>query len=184
MKELVYIVDDEQGIGRLCQDFLSDRYETVVFESPEEALSAFETRHPDLMITDMKMPKISGFELIEIAQSLGWRKPVIMMSGFAQKADVLRAINGQVAAFVEKPFDPSELNSVIERVSYKAEASESHEQQINRLANKVEVLSRIAVLQKAKIEHLEAKLELSATALKVVERDLAEAARDWTKLSG
>ncbi len=111
----VCVVDDEDGIGRLCQDYLADSFSVRVFTNPEEALMAFEGEYrPDLLLTDIKMPNIDGFEMVKRIHEKKPEIPVVMMSGYANKNHVIQAIESEAVGFIEKPFSPKKMKSTLE----------------------------------------------------------------------
>ena len=108
------IVDDEAGIGQLCAEFFAGKYETHTFTNPQEAIEAYESIMPDLIITDLKMPKTSGFDLIKTVREKYPLTPFILMSGYAQKTELMHAMDLRVVGFVEKPFHPDRMISLVE----------------------------------------------------------------------
>ncbi|HDM78966.1 MAG TPA: response regulator, partial [Deltaproteobacteria bacterium] len=82
--ETVLIVDDEKNYLILLEALLSDEgYEVIVTSSPQEALKIAENREIDLIITDMKMPGISGMDLMDRVHRRYPEIPVIMMTAYA-----------------------------------------------------------------------------------------------------
>lgn len=123
MRRKIFIVDDEPGIGQLCAEFLSEKYDTLVFDHPGDAIAAFEQELPDLILTDLKMPKVSGFDLIKVIREKRPQTPVVMMSGYAQKAELMNAMDLRVVGFIEKPFHPSKMKEIIDRIMTEVEES-------------------------------------------------------------
>ncbi len=101
----VLIVDDELPIAEtLCELLQAEGYETVSAGNGKEALAAFDTTSPDLVVSDVMMPLLDGRELVrEIrASPRGHRLPIILISaarGVAHEADLGHDL------FLEKPFD-------------------------------------------------------------------------------
>lgn len=116
-RKQIWIVDDEKDLADSYAEFLSDEYTPTVFSSPKEALTAWdkESKKPDLVISDLKMPEIDGLSFIEKARDKGLNDPVLMISGFAEKDDVLKAQNLHVDGFLEKPFEPEKLRKAIQQ---------------------------------------------------------------------
>jgi two-component system response regulator YesN len=83
----------------------------------EEALARLENEEPDLLLTDIGMPKMNGLELIEAVQA---RKPdvrCIILSGLNEFEHARRAIKLQVLDYVLKPIDPAEIEKVLARAT-------------------------------------------------------------------
>lgn len=113
----VCIIDDEPDLLEMCADYFGDKFELKTFASATEAIAAFDQDYqPEVIVTDLKMPSLSGMGLAHHLNEKGTHPPIIMMSGHANKADVVEAIEERVQAFIEKPFDPRVLKSAVERV--------------------------------------------------------------------
>ncbi len=111
----VCVVDDEDGIGKMCRDYLSDSYSVKVFTDPREALEAFENDYrPDLVLTDIKMPGVDGFEVAKRLHRKNPELPVVMMSGYADKNHLIQAIENEAVGFIEKPFSMKKMKSTLE----------------------------------------------------------------------
>ena len=114
-QEQVWIVDDEEELAASYAEFLEDRYEPRIFHSAAEALRKFDqdSASPDLVISDIKMPGMDGISFIQAMRDRGMKKPVVVISGFAEKEDVLRASELKVSKFLEKPLDPQNLRHAV-----------------------------------------------------------------------
>jgi len=114
MMSEICLVDDEAGIVEMMRDYLSESFSVRTFTSPEEALLALNGSYrPDLLVTDIKMPEMDGFEFLRHARMKIPGLPVVMMSGYAEKHHVLEAMDQEVFGFVEKPFRPQKLRDLI-----------------------------------------------------------------------
>jgi CheY-like chemotaxis protein len=110
----ICLVDDEIGIVEMVRDYLSESFSVRSFTSPEEAIRAFDTNYrPDVLVTDIKMPRIDGFDLAQYARDRIPGLPVVMMSGYAEKHHILEAMDREVYGFLEKPFLPQRLKELI-----------------------------------------------------------------------
>ncbi len=111
----VCLVDDEDGILEMVKDYLGDSYKVRIFNSPEDALTAIGSNYrPDLLVTDIKMPNMDGFDLLTSVRGKMPSLPVVMMSGYAEKHHILKAMDFDVYGFVEKPFRPQKLREIIQ----------------------------------------------------------------------
>ena len=95
------VVDDEPAILRLVAVVLRDLgCDTLMAEDAESALRIMESDHPDVVISDIKLPGMDGVELARrIKSNAGSRTPVLLMSAFAEPRD------HQGDGFLAKPFD-------------------------------------------------------------------------------
>ena len=110
----VYVVDDEEEILNLIQAFLEDaNFRVKTFLSPNELLESLKTEVPDIIISDIKMPEMSGIELLRKVNVIKPHLPVIVVSGYVTKEVCLDAMACGVSGVLEKPFDPSQLISMM-----------------------------------------------------------------------
>ena len=115
----VMAVDDERHIVRLIQVNLERAgYQVVTAFDGPEALKKIETERPDLVVLDVMMPKMDGFEVLKRLQANPETRdiPVIMLTAKAQDADVFRGWSSGVSAYLTKPFNPLELITFVKRI--------------------------------------------------------------------
>ena len=114
MKQRILIVDDELSILRFLRSNLEDRGYTVISATNgEEALHMIEMELPDLIILDVMMPKMDGFEVCR--QLREWSQiPIIMLSARGDEKDKVRCLDLGADDYIVKPFGANEL---IARVS-------------------------------------------------------------------
>ena len=108
----VLVVDDDPVILRLLQvNFELEGIEVTTAVDGEEGLKLVQTDRPDLVISDIMMPKVNGLELLAALRSSPETAslPVILLSAKAQVADVQRGLELGADDYVTKPFDPLEL---------------------------------------------------------------------------
>jgi two-component system response regulator AtoC len=106
----ILIVDDERNIRLSLKKYLSlEDIESEGAESGEAALGYLETEHFDAVILDLKLPVMSGQEVLEWIQARGILTPVIMISAHGQIADAVDALKRGAKDYLVKPFDPAEL---------------------------------------------------------------------------
>jgi excisionase family DNA binding protein len=109
---LVLIVDDDARLREFVRVNLEmDGYAVREAGSAEEGLAALEQEPPDLVLLDVMMPQVDGFEMLRRMQEqhgLG-SVPVVMFSGKVDEETAARAERGGAQAFIGKPFDPQQL---------------------------------------------------------------------------
>jgi hypothetical protein len=112
-------VDDEVGIKKLVEQYLQlskEEYDVVFAHSGEEAIEALERHNPlDLLITDIRMPEIDGWELVDISRN-NYNLKTIIISAFGTADNLKRAYENQVSDFFIKPFKFKNLFSSIKRI--------------------------------------------------------------------
>ena len=115
----VLLVDDEPhllDIGISCvQEILGEETFVKTAESGIEALEVLTENQFDLIITDLKMPKMDGVQLITKIRETDSDTAIIVMSGHADRQSLVRCIHQGVTDFIEKPMDPTLLGKTILR---------------------------------------------------------------------
>jgi CheY-like chemotaxis protein len=107
----ILVVDDDQVIQQLLKVNLElEGYAVEVASDGEEALVMFDRFRPDLVLLDIMMPKLDGWEVARrLAKTTGGPVPIVLLSARAQESDVQKGNDLGVAAYVTKPFDPIQL---------------------------------------------------------------------------
>jgi len=112
----VLAVDDQPDFLALLVQMLSARgYETTATESAEDAIAAIGEGEFDVVLCDMIMPPTGGMRVIEEAQKLEPRLPVVLMTGYGSIESALEALKLGVFDYVTKPFEMDELDVTINR---------------------------------------------------------------------
>lgn len=110
----ILVVDDEPLLRDLLVDILeSSGHHAVAAIGGEEALAALQSQQFDLLISDIKMPGMTGFELLAHARQHWPTLPVVLVSAFATEASVTHA---EPDGFLSKPFRISQIEELIGRM--------------------------------------------------------------------
>jgi two-component system, OmpR family, response regulator len=110
MAELIMIVDDEPGVRALLRDTLSIAgFEVVEANDGMAALTLLRSNKPVLMVIDINMPLMDGFELVERMRSTNDLTPVLMLTAREDKSDIARGLKIGADDYVTKPFGLEEL---------------------------------------------------------------------------
>ncbi|QJE03587.1 PAS domain-containing protein [Massilia forsythiae] len=112
------VVDDDRDNRELIKRILSDCGATVrIAASAREALALFREAPPNLLISDLGMPEVDGFELLDRVRKLGREHggyvPAIALTAFARSEDRLRVLEAGFSAHISKPVEPSELIATV-----------------------------------------------------------------------
>src|SRR3970282_1939275 len=106
------VIEDHEENRRLLRDLLTSfGYELTEAVTGEEGLTAAETQRPDLILMDIQLPGIDGYETprrIKANPAL-CHIPVIAVTSYALSGDDVKALEAGCDAYVTKPFDPAEL---------------------------------------------------------------------------
>ena len=110
MAELIMIVDDEAGVRELLRDTLKIAgFETVEADNGMSALTVLRSHKPELIIIDINMPLMDGFELVERLRGTGDLVPVLMLTARNDQQDISRGLRIGADDYVVKPFGLEEL---------------------------------------------------------------------------
>jgi CheY-like chemotaxis protein len=116
-KKLVMLVDDNPANLRVGKNVLSERYTVVTAPSAAKLFSLLENNPPALILLDIDMPEMDGYEAIKIlkekpeAQNI----PVIFLTGMTEGADEAKGRGLGAVDYITKPFEPSLLLQCIEK---------------------------------------------------------------------
>ena len=114
--ETILIVDDEKNYLVVLEALLGpEGYETITADSGPNALRFIRESDLDLVITDMKMPGMSGMELLEESKQIKPELPVIMMTAYGTIELAVEAMKKQAYDYITKPFQNEELKLIIKK---------------------------------------------------------------------
>ena len=112
----IFFVDDEKDILDIYQAALSSRIELKTFTNPVDLIAAVKAgERPDVYVTDMKMPQMTGIDLIKWLREQQIHNPCLIISGYAEKAQALQAMKLGMVELLEKPFSVEYLRIMIRR---------------------------------------------------------------------
>jgi CheY-like chemotaxis protein len=114
----ILVVDDEPDARGLLQHVLTRRRARVLLaSSAREALESVRQHRPDVMVSDIGMPDVDGYELIRLVRSLppeqGGRTPALALTAFARSEDRRRAMLAGFQIHLSKPVEPPELIATV-----------------------------------------------------------------------
>ncbi len=112
----VLVVDDEENLRLLVRTILRrEGFEVEVASSGEQALALVETFGPDVIVTDVRMPKMGGLDLLTTLKAKGNDAVVIVMSAYGNVDLAIEAIKAGAYDYLQKPFKPEELVLVLRK---------------------------------------------------------------------
>jgi len=116
MKKKVLVVDDEKNIRMLFRDELEEAgYEVDLAESGKEALDKIDSSPPDLVILDIRMPDMTGIEVLQALRENHNDLPVIMVTAVRGLKDDFTIWDAEVFAYLTKPVDLDELKEKVKQ---------------------------------------------------------------------
>lgn len=129
---LFYIVDDEQQILEILEGLIIDlNFAVKTFTSAKELLDVIEEDSPDVILSDIKMPEMTGDQLLKEIRKMEIETPVIFISGFISKEVMLDALSNGAYGFIEKPFNEVYLKSICDNAFEKTMTKRLLQKSIN-----------------------------------------------------
>ena len=116
LKIRLLVVDDEQSIRKLCMTIGNTLgYACSEAESAEAALAKLDADVPDLILTDLKLPTISGVELLKQAKMILPRAEIAIMTGHGSIESAVDAMKLGAYDYIQKPFRVHQLITIVEK---------------------------------------------------------------------
>jgi CheY-like chemotaxis protein len=114
----ILICDDEPSLRELMRVSLGERYSFAEAADVAEAIELAEAVRPDLVLLDVMMPGGTGLSVLEHLRKVPalQETPVVVISAFTAEKDHLAAYDAGANGFLKKPFDPDELESLVEEL--------------------------------------------------------------------
>ena len=146
-KPKILVVDDQKVIREGCREVLTlDGFEVVLAENGDQGLEMIEKVHFDVVLLDLMMPGISGFDVLSNIKALHPDTLIIVITGYATVEHTIEAMKNGAFDFIPKPFSPDQLRVVVSKAIEHTSALKdiAHEKSrirvlINRIANGVMV---------------------------------------------
>src|ERR1700674_2440281 len=113
-KKQVLIVDDEPNLRKILSAQLSrDGYDVLSAEDGEQGLALLREHHIDLVITDLKMPKVDGMQLLREALREDPELPIVMITAHGTIDTAVEALKTGAFDYLTKPFDKDEVRQIV-----------------------------------------------------------------------
>ncbi|MCH6256423.1 sigma-54 dependent transcriptional regulator [Puniceicoccaceae bacterium K14] len=135
MAATILIVEDERHTREGLEQMLEDQYEVYLAENGEQAFNLMEAETFDLVLTDLRMPGVSGLKVIDRALSLKNAPPVIMMTAYGNVESAVEAMKRGAYDFMTKPVNLEKLEILVKR----ALKSKSLEVEVKHLHERLDV---------------------------------------------
>ncbi|MHB1349438.1 MAG: response regulator [Desulfobulbus sp.] len=162
----ILIAEDDEYLRKSVAKFIKQKgYETLEARNGEEALSLFRKNRPALILTDLRMPVMDGFDLLEEIVMESPKTPVIIFSGVGAKEDIINALRSGAWDYITKPIENIEfLMNRIERALMQAQMTYGYNETMENALRKA---------NNALKKELEAKQRL--------EKMIIHAKREWER---
>jgi two-component system phosphate regulon sensor histidine kinase PhoR len=147
--EKVLVVEDKPEMIQILTDYVlgPQGYVALTALNGEEGLHKALSEEPDLVILDLRMPKMSGLQVLQALREQQFSAPVIVITAYGSEDVVVRALRLGASDYVAKPFELDEMIDIIERVlseskqeKERARLSQELEKSVKELTNKIELM--------------------------------------------
>ena len=153
----VLVVDDEPKICQILEQILSARGCSVrMAHDGLEGLAQFEKQHTDVVITDLKMPKLSGFELIRELKHLDPLVNIVVITAYPSIQGAVEAMQYGACDFITKPFDLAQIQAILYRCQQRVSLGRQLRSQGEGMVKLEELNRRLAELNDLKSQFLAA----------------------------
>ncbi|HEY9768302.1 MAG TPA: response regulator transcription factor [Coleofasciculaceae cyanobacterium] len=126
-KQQLLLVDDEPGIRESVQAYLEDNeaWKVAIASNAEEAWRQIESQIPDLIISDIMMPEVNGYQfLAKLKEDPRYRSiPVVFLTARGMTSDRIQGYEAGCDAYLSKPFDPEELEAIVKNLLSKIKST-------------------------------------------------------------
>lgn len=125
----VLLVEDEQTLSMIIRETLEEKDDFTVYTAKdgEDGLQKFHTLHPDIIVADVMMPRLNGFEMVKQIRETDLQTPILFLSARSSVNDVVEGFELGCNDYLKKPFGMGELivrlKALVNRVYIKAEPS-------------------------------------------------------------
>ncbi len=115
-KQRILVIDDEAIVRVSCDRVLGpEGYDVELTSRGDEALRRLDAERFDLVLTDLKMPDMDGLEVLKKIKEKWPHIPVIIITGYGTISTAVQAIKLGAYEYIEKPFNPEDILSVVKR---------------------------------------------------------------------
>jgi DNA-binding NtrC family response regulator len=149
-KHTLLVVDDESDVGDSVHDLLRREFNVLRARSAEEGLKLMRANEIHIIMTDQRMPKVSGVELLRSIRAGHPQAIRMLFTGYADLDSVIAAINqGHIFKFLKKPWQPEDLESAVREAAAEYERLVEHAETMDHLRVELQHLrERITALEK------------------------------------
>lgn len=109
MKDLIYVVEDDEGMQEVYEGAFEENYDTRIFSTGRDFFEAFNEKKPDLIILDIMLPEKDGFTVLSEIREKDEKIPVICVSAKSDEISFVKGLNKGADDYMAKPFSVLEL---------------------------------------------------------------------------
>ncbi len=146
MKHSVLLIDDEPANLRLLRRVLGAEYETKLAENGADGLKILESEKISLIISDQRMPGMTGVQVLEASQKIQPEAIRILLTGYTDIQALIDAINsGRIYKYVQKPWDAEDLKLTVKRAIESLELKQANDSLVLELQAALKQLENISI---------------------------------------
>jgi response regulator RpfG family c-di-GMP phosphodiesterase len=154
-KHCLLIVDDEPNVCDSVHDLLRREFRVLKANSAEEGYRLMQDEEIHIIMSDQRMPKITGVELLANVKSRYPHAVRMLFTGYADLDSVIAAINhGHIYGFLKKPWQPEELETAVRQAAAEYDRLTVQAEERERLMNELSGLHRRVALLEQQVERL------------------------------
>ncbi len=152
----ILIIDDEPGVLEGLKFFLEDEgYDVHEALEAKEGLEVFRSVNPNVVVTDLRMPGMSGIELISEIKKLNAATPIIVITGYGTYESAIDALKLHVFDFIKKPIDLNTLKGALDKAKEEVSQADEIKREIVAMREQLELFQSQWKGQLAKFSELE-----------------------------
>ena len=115
-RKQILVVDDEPNLRRVLSALLvRDDYDVHTAEDGEQALAVLNEHHIDMVVTDLRMPKLDGMELLRRVRVMDEELPVVIITAHGTVDNAVEALKTGAFDYITKPFDQTEVRTIVKK---------------------------------------------------------------------
>ena len=143
---ILYVEDDGEIREALAETLEFDVKELYVAENGEEGLKKFKEFKPDIVISDIKMPKMDGLQMSAQIKEISPKTPIIITTAFSDSDYLLKAIDIGIDKYVTKPVDIDKLYKALEEISSLLDKKGINQQTLDELPTKDSLIDNLKTI--------------------------------------
>ena len=138
----IALIDDDEAVLDALRRYLARHdIEAACFEAAEDFLAALAREQFDCIVSDVRMPQMSGLQLMQRLNERSYARPVILITGHGDVDMAVAAIKNGASDFIEKPFDEARLVGSIRQAAERGRRSDSAAAELETLQSRFSALS-------------------------------------------
>jgi response regulator RpfG family c-di-GMP phosphodiesterase len=155
VRHTLLVVDDEPDVCDSVQDLLRRDFRVLKAHNAEEGVRLLQEQEVHLIMTDQRMPQITGVELLSRVRLRYPRAIRILFTGYADLDSVIAAINqGHIFQFIKKPWQPEELQRAVREAAAEYDRLVAQAEELEQLRAQVQALQQRLAALETEVAHL------------------------------